>query len=208
MSSLETLLPQQASQTQVQIRKATEADAAALRALHRVAIRTLSRGYYTEGQVDSFLRHVPTLDLALIADRTYFVAEADGQIVACGGWSARAPGYGDALGEALNHGEHGGGTPLIRGMYTHPQWARRGLGRRLLAASEAEAQGAGFLDIALDALLAGVPLYEAADYVPLRHRAARLPDGESLPIVHMHKRFLPSRRMQPAPSHRPTVSLS
>lgn len=177
--------PARAAQ-QARIREATEADRPELLALHRSALVSLSRGHYTEAQVQSLLRHVPTLDASLIADRTYLVAELDGRIVACGGWSARAPGYLPAFGQERADGDDSHG-PLIRAMYTLPAHARRGLGRRILAAAEHAAMARCARPLELDALLGGLPLYLAAGYEPLGRSSWRLPDGEEITIVRMRK---------------------
>lgn len=169
------------------LREATEDDRSELLALHRAALVELSRGHYTEAQVQSLLRHVPTLDASLIADRTYLVAEFDGQIVACGGWSTRKPGYLPISGQAqANSGV--ARAPLIRAMYTHPSFARCGLGRQILAAAERAAQSHCSQALELDALLAGLPLYLAAGYQPLGRLTWQLPDGEEIAIVRMRQR--------------------
>ncbi|KAK0328990.1 hypothetical protein LTR94_038550, partial [Friedmanniomyces endolithicus] len=49
-------------------------------------------------------------------------------------------------------------------MYTHPAFARRGIGRALLAHCEAAARAEGFARCELMATLAGEPLYRVAGY--------------------------------------------
>ena len=51
------------------------------------------------------IRSVFGVDQQLIADRTYFVAEADHHIVGCGGWSFRKTLYG-ASGYAHSRGSY------------------------------------------------------------------------------------------------------
>jgi GNAT superfamily N-acetyltransferase len=177
-----------AGRATISLRKATFADAFALVGLHRASLTGLARSHYSARQIDALLRYVPTLDEALIEDRTYFVAEAEGRIVACGGWSARPPGYQPVLGPSRpSQGtDVGASRVLIRAMYTHPAWSRRGLGRRILAAAEHEARRES-RPIELDALLPGLPLYLRAGYIPLKTQALELPDGQSLPVVRMRK---------------------
>ena len=150
------------------LRKATTDDLPQLIRLHRVAMRELGRSAYTVDQIDAFLLNVPTLDAALIDDGTYYVAEAQRAIVGAGGWSFRAPAYGDAIDLCPAPASHEPAA-VIRAMYTHPDWARRGIGRAILEAAEAEARAAGFRRIELHALLPGVPLYRACG---LRHDRA------------------------------------
>lgn len=179
------------------LRKARSDDVPALLAVQHAALRALSGGLYTQRQVESILRHVPTLDQALIADRTYFVAESGGRLVACGGWSGRTPGYSGALGLANERADTADRPALIRAMYTHPDWMRRGLGRWILSAAESEAQACG-AEIELDALLPALSFYLACGYEALEHRAVTLPDGESLPLVRMRKRVRRAPSAQPS----------
>ncbi len=67
---------------------ATPPDLPALRALIPLSVRALSREHYTEAQIESAIRYVFGPDTRIIADGTYFVAEAEGEIVGCGGASA------------------------------------------------------------------------------------------------------------------------
>src|SRR5690349_16856685 len=76
------------------IRLATTADVPALSALIPLATRELSRGFYTPAQIERAVGHVYGVDRQLIADGTYFVAEMDGQIAGCGGWSKRKTMFG------------------------------------------------------------------------------------------------------------------
>src|SRR4051812_9665268 len=77
-------LPQQT------IRRATQQDVGALRALATAAAWGLCGGDYTPQQIAAVLRYGMSLDEQMIADRTYFVVETGRQIVAAGGWSYRA----------------------------------------------------------------------------------------------------------------------
>jgi GNAT superfamily N-acetyltransferase len=85
-------------------------------------------------------------DARLIDDGTYYVLEVDGRIAASGGWSRRAAlvrrAGGDAAPERFLDARSD--SAAIRAMYTHPDYARLGLGSILLAAVEAAARLAGF----------------------------------------------------------------
>ena len=80
-----------------------------------------------------------TLDHALVEDGTYFVAEHAGTLVACGGWGRRREyitpsGSGKQRCKLLDPPR----DPVrVRAMYTHPEHARRGLGRLTLRHAKA-----------------------------------------------------------------------
>lgn len=71
------------------IRKAVLDDRAAIEEVIAESARKLSREDYTERQIEAALRSVFGVDTDLIVDGTYFVAESDGVIIGCGGWSKR-----------------------------------------------------------------------------------------------------------------------
>jgi hypothetical protein len=74
-------------------RLATEDDLPALKAVMDLAIGVLQRGFLDPGQIAGS-RLFMGLDSQLVADRTYFIVEAEGRIAGCGGWSRRATLYG------------------------------------------------------------------------------------------------------------------
>src|SRR5438874_1986462 len=86
------------------------------------------------------------VDRQLIRDGTYFVAEENGAIVGCGGWSRRRSLYG---GDGARTGEDALLDPereaaRVRAFFVHPAWARRGIGRSIMAACEEAIVAAGF----------------------------------------------------------------
>src|SRR5262245_45214797 len=78
----------------VNIRSATSNDLPALDRLIPLSARELSRGYYSDQQIESAIRYVFGVDSQLIADGTYYVAVDADEIVGCGGWSWRRTLYG------------------------------------------------------------------------------------------------------------------
>ena len=74
----------------------------------------------------------------------------------------------------------------VRAMYTHPDFARRGVGTLILELCEAAARAEGFSRLELMATLSGQPLYACAGYLEIE---AILDDrgGEPVPLVRMGK---------------------
>jgi GNAT superfamily N-acetyltransferase len=75
----------------------------------------------------------------------------------------------------------------IRAFFIHPQWARQGIGSRILQACEEAARAAGFKRYEMGATLSGVPLYEAKGYKKIDYLEIPLTNGEVLKVVRMGK---------------------
>lgn len=168
-------------------RLATPEDMLALNRLMDRAIGELQRGFISDDQIAAS-RKLMGLDSQLIEDRTYFIVEDSGRIAGCGGWSARATLYGGD--HSPGRDAHGlnpaSDAARVRAMYTHPDFARRGVGRLILSLCEAAAREAGFARVELAGTLAGQPLYEACGYTVLE----RLTDdrgGTPVPLLRMGK---------------------
>ena len=171
------------------LRKATPEDVPVLERLIAESGRVLSRGDYTNEQIEAALRAAWGVDSELIRDGTYFVAEAEGAIVACGGWSRR----GTLFGGDAQPGRHSAlldpatDAARIRAFFVRPDWARRGIARAILARCEAEARAQGFHAAELVATLPGERLYRALGYAGDRRVSYPLPDGLTIDFVPMRK---------------------
>lgn len=176
---------------EITIRLATMDDAPALRELIPESARELSKGYYTPQQTESMIKYVIGLDTQLILDRTYYTAEADGQVVGCGGWSKRKTLYGgdqmkaeaDPLLDPRVDAGH------IRAFFIHPSWARKGIGRRIIQECETAAKAEGFTRMELGATLPGEPLYAAMGYEVTDRIEIPTPDGIPIPCALMKKQL-------------------
>lgn len=169
-------------------------DVPALNALIAASARELSAGFYTPQQIEALLTHVFGVDTQLISDGTYFIMDgedvADGP-VAAGGWSGRRTLYG---GDQAKTDEDTRLDPSveparIRAFFVHPQWARRGLGRRLYMECERAALAAGFRNFELMATLPGEPLYAALGFDPVERVTVRLGGDVGVPLVKMQRRI-------------------
>ena len=170
-----------------EIRLAVPADLPALHALIPASVRALGAGYYSPEQIESSIRRVFGPDTQLIADGTYFVAEAAGRVIGCGGWSRRQTLYGgdQMKGEADPLLDPAADAARIRAFFVHPEWARRGVGSRMLEACASAARAAGFTRLELVATLPGEPLYRALGFAARERYEVPLQGGLGLPVVRM-----------------------
>src|SRR5512147_368920 len=173
----------------VVIRRATESDVPALKELIALSARVLSRGSYSAEETESAIRFVFGPDSRLIADGTYFVAEEDGRLAGCGGWSRRRTLFG---GDQMKAAEDPLLDPAtdaarIRAFFVHPDFARRGVGSRILEACVEAARAAGFRRLELAATLPGVPLYAARGFRERERLEVPMPDGRRLAVVRMER---------------------
>jgi GNAT superfamily N-acetyltransferase len=169
-------------------RLATHDDITALTPLMNLSIARLLDVYLRADQVAASFE-IMGLDTQLIDDGTYFVVLCEDRIAGCGGWSKRATHFG---------GDHSPGRDArlldcrteaarVRAMYTHPDFARRGIGRLILALCETAAAQADFRRVELVATMAGEPLYRACGYVPVEAFEQRTSNGVAVPLLRMTK---------------------
>lgn len=171
------------------IRKATLDDRARIERLIAESARGLSREDYSERQIEAALAAVFGVDTDLINDGTYFVAEAGGVLVGCGGWSRRRTLFGGDRFAARETGELDPSVDAarIRAFFVHPDWSRRGIGRAILERCESEAKAGGFGSLELMATLPGVRLYAAQGYEGSEQVVYELENGVRIELVPMRK---------------------
>ncbi|ONI68225.1 GNAT family N-acetyltransferase [Kribbella sp. ALI-6-A] len=169
-------------------RPAVPGDAGAIAELMRASVVELFPAYYDERQTASAAVHIAALDLALIEDGTYYVHEAAGEIVACGGWSRRNKLYnGTDAGADARLLDPATEPARIRAMFVRADWTRRGLGRAILTACVDAARAEGFTQLALMATLPGVPLYKSFGFTELGAEKLTMPDGVVLDGIAMQR---------------------
>jgi len=173
------------------LRAAAEGDVPALQELIARSARALSVGFYTPEQAEAAVRYVFGVDSQLVADRTYFLIEEEGEIIACGGWSRRRTLFG---GDQAKSGpdpllDPAADPARIRAFFVEPRLARRGLGRKLMQACEEAARAAGFRALELVSTLPGEPLYGACGFTELERFALDLPGGVRVPVVRMGRQL-------------------
>jgi GNAT superfamily N-acetyltransferase len=179
------------SQVEWSPRLARDGDVPALGALIPASVRSLQAPYYSRAQMDAAIGSVFGVDRQLVRDGTFFVVEDGGRIVGCGGWSRRA---------SLCGGDDGRGAEdpeldprvdpaRIRAFFVLPAWARRGVGRSIMAACERAISGAGFRSVVIMSTLAGEPLYASFGYTVSERSDIDMAGGLKLPVVRMERRL-------------------
>ncbi len=173
----------------ISLRKAVPADIAALESLIARSARGLSGADYAPGQVEGALRGAFGVDSQLLADQTYFVAEEDGRIVGCGGWSYRSTLFGGDAREGRDASllDPRRDAAKIRAFFVDPSNARRGIGSLLLERCEREARAHGFSEAQLMATLPGVRLYAARGYASAQVVHHEIGPGQTIDFVPMRK---------------------
>ena len=169
-------------------------DAPAIRELMQTSIREIFPRFYDETQTASAIAHIGRLDVVLIEDRTYYVHEAAGEIVACGGWSRRnrlhaGSGEADDDDRLLDPATE---PARVRAMFVRGDWTRRGLGRAILETCERAARDEGFTMLSVMATLPGEQLYRAYGFREIERTIVMTPDGIGTAAVAMERPIDPA----------------
>jgi N-acetylglutamate synthase-like GNAT family acetyltransferase len=171
------------------IRKATLGDRAAITQLIKDSARSLSREDYTDAQIEGAVATVFGVDTNLILDENYFVADHNGEVIGCGGWSKRKTLFGGDQYATRDAGYLDPETEpaKIRAFFIHPRHARKGIARAILEACETEAKAAGFQSLELMSTLPGIKLYRACGYEGDNGVELSVGEGITIGLVPMSK---------------------
>jgi GNAT superfamily N-acetyltransferase len=179
------------SVTAIAYRRAQPRDVPALRSLHRASLGALGAAHYSPRQIAGMFLSEETVDPALIADGTFFVAESGGRLVGSGAWTLRRSAYEVRLPRSAV--ARPPESAAIRSVFVAPDRARRGIARALMDIVESDAVvRGGAVRLELLATLPSEPFYAALGYEPAGERiAAPLVNGAVFPALRMVKRILP-----------------
>lgn len=176
--------------SQVEIRMAMRGDIPALRELQERSLRVLGRRHYTATQIEAFISRIGTMDDYLVSDRTYLVAQLDGEILGCGGWTMRLPGYASHA-----HGEVHAPDPTratVRSVFVEPLAAGKGLGRRIMGAVENFMHAEGIRVAELGSTENGCAFYHSLGYRQLNAFHVDIGDDSSMRLIRMSKLLAPA----------------
>lgn len=160
----------------ITLRRAAPSDLAGIdRLLNRSYPRLLAADYPPSTlvlAVPRFARAQPDL----LQSGRYFVAEdAQGRILAAGGWSRRGPSGGQAA-EATGH---------VRHVATDPDVVRQGLGRMIMVRVMLEAREAGVRWLDCLSTRTAVPFYQVLGFRIMHPKELALGPGIGFPVVRM-----------------------
>ncbi|GAA2836162.1 GNAT family N-acetyltransferase [Crossiella cryophila] len=169
------------------LRPAEPGDLPGIATLMRASVLEVFPRFHDQRETEAAARYLTVPDPVLIEDGTYFVHEAAGQVVACGGWSTRDKLYTGSGSSPTDDRLLDPATEpaRVRAMFVHGDWTRRGLGRAILARCVTAARAAGFRELVLMATLPGEPLYRAFGFREVARTRVRLPNGVLLGGVSM-----------------------
>lgn len=171
----------------MQLRLATTHDIPVLEELIRESVYQLQTADYTLEQIEGALGTVYGIDRQMVADGTYYVVEVDGEVAACGGWSARKTPFGGDYSPQKDDSFLDPATDAarIRAFFVRPRFTRRGIGTLLFEECRKAAAERGFRALQLTATLTGIPLYRALGFVEDASFPLLLPNQHELPVVRM-----------------------
>jgi GNAT superfamily N-acetyltransferase len=186
------------------LRLATRSDTHSIDRLMKKSTREIFPAFYTAAQTEASVKHIAHVDPQLLDDGTYFVLEAEGELVACGGWSRR-----DKLfsGSADQEGlvrllDPSSEAARVRAMFVRSDWTRRGLGTRILDACQDAARREGFRRLALMATLPGYELYLRYGFIEKERSSIILPDGTLIECIAMERPIEKNETVEGSPSNR------
>jgi GNAT superfamily N-acetyltransferase len=183
--------------SQIAIRPAENADIPALRNLQERSLRTLGRSHYSATQIKTFIARIGTMDDYLVHDRTYLLAELDGEILGCAGWTTRLPGY-------ARHAQDGAHKPTprratVRSVFVEPLAVRQGIGRKLMDAVEDAMRRREFHTAELGATENGCSFYRSVGYESMGAFHVDI-DGITMRFTRMRKVLVPANCDVPLPA--------
>jgi GNAT superfamily N-acetyltransferase len=158
------------------VRVAHPDDAGAVGEVLRDSYPALMAGAYEPALLVRALPLMTRPQPRLLASGTFYLCEARGEAVGCGGWSFEPPGG----------GEREPGIAHIRHFATRSGWAGRGVGRALYRRCEADARAAGAVEFQCYSSLNGEGFYAVLGFV--RVAAIDVPMAPDLDFPSLHMR--------------------
>ncbi|WP_226480901.1 GNAT family N-acetyltransferase [Natrinema amylolyticum] len=164
----------------VSVREATPADADAIADVHTASARELGGEAYDDRQIRAWLANVHPERYPL-AEPGYRIVVAEREA------DDRIAGFGLLDLEPSDREDES--TGRIGAVYVHPDHAREGVGRAILAALETAARDAGLERLALTSSRNAIDFYRRQGYEGVETVALEMQDGVPLECLRMRKRL-------------------
>lgn len=158
------------------VRVAHPEDAATVTALLQASYPALMSPAYDPALLARILPMITVAQPSLLASGSYYIAEADGEAIGCGGWTAQRPGT----------TEIDPGTAHLRHFAVVAARAGQGVGRALYERCEADALRAGVRRLECYSTLNGTAFYAALGFTSLGEIDVPIGD-ERFPSVHLQR---------------------
>ena len=159
------------------VRLANEADAERVGSVLRSAYARFDLPGHDRDRLTGALAAITAPPLPLLRSGRYFVAEREGELIACGGWSPDPP--------PSVAGRPGVGH--LRHFATRADWTGRGVGRSLHAASERQALAEGTRRLDVVSTPDAVRFYRGLGFEPLGPIDIPIA-GFAMPAIYMSRR--------------------
>lgn len=159
------------------VRTAGPADLAAVERVFEASYPALMADAYDDALLARALPLMIRAQPGLLASGSYHVAEAEGEIVGCGGWSHEKPGT----------AEREPGVAHIRHLAVSRDWIGRGIGRAIYSSCERQARAQGVRVLECYASLNAEPFYRALGFSRLAAIEIRMGPDVALPSIHMRR---------------------
>jgi GNAT superfamily N-acetyltransferase len=184
--------------SQVEIRMAMRGDIPALRNLQQRSLRALGHRHYTATQIEAFIARIGTMDDYLVDDRTYLVAQLGGEMLGCGGWTRRLPGYASHAECDVHALDPSRAT--VRSVFVEPLAAGQGIGRRIMSGVESFMRMDGVRIAELGSTENGVAFYRSLGYRQLNAFHVDIGGGNSMRLIRMSKPLASANVDEPGPA--------
>ena len=163
--------------TALSVRVAGVEDAAAVEQVLQASYPALMAAAYDRELLTRVLPLITRANPRLLASGRYYLCEAEGLAVGCGGWSPERPGSVEVE----------PGIAHIRHFATRPEWTGRGVGGALYRRCEDAARAAGVREFECYASLNGEAFYAALGFRRVRPIDVPMAGGLSLPSILMNR---------------------
>ena len=157
----------------IKTRVSTVDDFASIRYLHRLSVKVLGTAYHSDLELAARMALIETNQYAKeLYYQKLHTAWIDNELVGTAGWTEHDPEEKSAY---------------ITSIYTHPLFAREGIGQMMLERAETSARKAGFTKLMVRANLNASSFFTAKGYELIIHDTEAAGTDIFLPVAIMHK---------------------